>query len=67
MEKNNKEKTSKILDSVIPLLIGLWLVIPALFYFSNSAPNSIDFWINCGSLLLGIITIISGLKSFKNM
>lgn len=65
MEKNKEEKSYKIFSGTFSLLIGLWLVIPAIVSF-NFSPNSIDFWLNFISILFGGIAIISGLVSFKS-
>lgn len=66
MEKNKEEKSYKIFSGTFSLLIGLWLIIPAIISFVNFSLNSIEFWLNCISILFGVIAIISGLVSFKS-
>lgn len=64
-EKENKKY--KIFTGIIALIIGLWLAVPSLVSFFNFSPNSINFWINCISIILGVITGLAGIKSFKDI
>lgn len=64
-EKENKKY--KIFTGIIDLIIGLWLAVPSLVSFLNFSPNHINFWINCISIILGVITVLAGIKSFKDI
>lgn len=71
MKKNIQEEQDKkeynIFTGIVALIIGLWLAIPSMLSIFNFSLNSVDFWLDCISIIFGIITALAGLKSFMNV
>ncbi|WP_258089050.1 hypothetical protein [Weissella fangxianensis] len=70
MEKNKDTKDErhyKIFNGILGLVVGLWLAIPSLFSFFDHSTGSVVFWIDFIAIIVGVISVISGINELRHI